>query len=137
MLTDSSYTDNSIIISSRLFCPRRINVPVVHYHNRSSVARANRPVILFLTDGAWTSSARYLLPELLFFGGVGFHVLPQGAGISVALCTPGHLTRVRLLDKHGEMRKVRSGKAGIRPAWLRGSPSPDACAGAWLCRWSC
>lgn len=76
------------------------------------MARANRPVILFLTDGAWTSSTRYLLPELLFFGGVGFHVLPQGAGISVALCTPGHLTRVRLLDKHGEMRNVRSGRLG-------------------------
>lgn len=75
------------------------------------MARANRPVILFLTDGAWTSSVRYLLPELLLFGGVGFHVLPQGAGISVALCTAGHLTRVRLLDKHGEMRKkVRSEK---------------------------
>lgn len=73
------------------------------------MARANRPVILLLTDGAWTSSVRYLLPELLLFGGVGFHVLPQGAGISVALCTAGHLTRVRLLDKRGEMRKkVRS-----------------------------
>lgn len=31
-------------------------------------------------------------------------MLPQGAGISVTLCTAGHLTRVRLLYTHGQMK---------------------------------
>lgn len=47
---------------------------------------------------------------------MGFHVLPQGAGISITLCTAGHLTRVRLLHKHREMKTwkqtLKSNKCG-------------------------
>lgn len=45
-------------------------------------------------------NSAYLLPLLLVFNSMGFHVFPQGTGIGVTLCTARHLARVRLLSKH-------------------------------------